>query len=328
MLLRNLVKEPSLFCFVDAPSGDAGGGAAPSGAPSAGGDAAPAAPSGGTDSASPAGEESSGETMFDGFGEIDDDVVEVAEPSISTEPPAPVAAPPAQPQPGAEAPKPPVVPPVVAPAQAAPAPAEAQPGQPAAAPAAPQSPRGLAEALDQHRDAIIDALAADRFQVTQEEADSLLADPVRSLPRFAAKLYYQAQQSSLLAIEQHVPKMVMQIVRDMRAHDEAEAAFYGKHKALDKSKHSKDVAVFAKAFRQQNPNIGMDDLHSLIVGAVMAKYGLQAPATNGAQQPGQQVQPSGAPPFVPVRPGAGGVRVSTTPDDNPFMGLGQAFDDD
>jgi len=208
------------------------------------------------------------------------------------------------------------------------APAQAQPEQQPPAPQqAATTPKGLAEQLETHRAALLDSLAAQHFQISKEEADALITDPASVLPKLGARVYYQAMQSALLHMEQFVPRMVQQITRDMRAHDEAEAGFYSTHKALDKAKHGKDVRQFAAAFRQTNPQIKQEDLLAMVASAVMAKYGLSAlPAQGNGHQPPQAQQ---MPPYVPASPGGGG-QVSRTQvqDENPFLGLGQAYDDD
>jgi hypothetical protein len=304
-----------------------------------GGDSAPASGGGAADSGGSASPADSGSGIdsgvvdrtndFEQLGAFDDDdVVEVTELAPPADAPK---VPPTEPQlASAQTPKPPA-PPVAPPAaQQQPAPAAVQQPAQAATPAAAASPRGLAEQLDQHRDAILDQLATTRFAVTQEEADALFAEPTKMLPKAMARVYYQAQQSALLAMEQHVPRMVMQLLDQVKSHDELENAFYGQHKALNKQKHHADVVSFAKVLRQTNPQMSQNDLLAMTAAAVMAKHGLQVPVANGGngavqhQQPGVQ-QP---PPFVPARPGVGGVRVSTSADPNPYAGLGQEWDDE
>lgn len=248
----------------------------------------------------------------------DDDVSEV-----SAEPAAPAAAPePSQPA-------------AAAPAEQAPAPAQTQAAQPpapqepqAAAPPAssPTEPGSLVEQLAEHRDALIDGIAARRFQLTKEEADSLTLDPAAAVPKLLSRVYYEATQSALLHIQNYVPQMVQAQMRAMRQQQEAEQAFYGRFKGLDPAKHAADVNQFALGLRQVNPNISREDLFAMVGAAVMAKYGLANPAAaaapNGAAPQPPQAQ---APPFVPARPG---VSVRTTPEpENPWMGLAKDWED-
>lgn len=274
-------------------------------------------------------------TEFSGMGALDDDIEELpAEPPIvkpDAAPAAPAAAAPAAPK--VPAPAAPAAPAPAAPAKpvvaATPAP---QPGQqeapPAAAPAsaAPDdSPVGLIAQIDQHRDAMLDALAAGDFALTKEEAEALELDVVKALPRLGAKVYYQAVKTTLNHIQNHVPRIIQQYLAADTRRRETEDAFYGANKALDKTKHHGDVVAFATAFRAANPNMTQADLWSMAASAVMAKHGLSAaPTGNGGAPPAPR--PSATPSFVPARPG---VAVSVAPEaDNEFAGLGMEHEDE
>jgi len=259
------------------------------------------------------------ESDFGGLGDpLDEDflVLEAEEPAAPVaEPVQPAAAEPAQPVP-AQPPQP---------AAAAPQPTPQEPTEPPSS--TPTEPQGLAQQLEQHREAVIDALAAQRFSLSKEEAEALELDAVKAIPKLMAKTYHQAVSSALLHIQNFVPQMVASTVAAMELQRQREESFYGRHKALDKSKHAGDVNTFFSAFRQQNPQAAVDDLLSMVAAAVMAKHGLQ-PVALAAQPnghaPASPPQPA-APPFVPARPGTS---VRVTPDaENPFAGLGRDFDD-
>ena len=159
------------------------------------GAAAPAdsAPSGSPGSAGPSDAAASPARLseagseFQGFGgEYDDGDDTVTIPAEKVSAPAPVTpeAPPAAPAQAAKPPeqKPPEVP------KAAPEPPVAQTPPPAAAaPAAKDDPEGLVGRLSEHREAIIDGLATQRFALTPQEVDSVTADPAAAVPRLLAK---------------------------------------------------------------------------------------------------------------------------------------------
>lgn len=226
------------------------------------------------------------------------------------EPPAATASP--QPEPVKEPPKEPKKDGAAAPAPS-PAPAAAE----------DNSPQGLVNQLVQHRESVLDALAGDRFKLSEAEVKALDTDAVGAIPRVMARVYYESMQSTLLHIQNLVPQMVMSVLRSQKANDEVENSFYSKFSALDRSKHASDVAQFAQLMRQSNPKITQDDLFAMVGAAVMAKHGLSgAPAAANGGAPPRPAQPA---PFVPAQPGAS-VKIVPEPE-SPFAGLGKVFDE-
>jgi hypothetical protein len=240
------------------------------------------------------------------------------------------------------------------PKQAAPAstekpPAEAKPEKPAeAAPAVkeepgpkeapaqaqasiPSEPKDIIAQLSQHRDAVLSALAEQKFALSPKEAADLTqgldADATGTIlkwaPQLASRIYYEAVTATLQHINQFVPRMVDQQVANARKQEEAEKAFFSAFPAIDRTKHGNDVMMFATLARQQNPQISDEELRKFVGAAVMAKHGLTAitpPAAAMAARPNGVQQP----PFVPARPG-----MSTTvvkDDANPWLGLGGDYD--
>jgi hypothetical protein len=287
-----------------------------------------------TTAASPA---SSPDADFSNLGSADDldlhDEIEViAEPaetpdaekaaSGSTEEGASPKTPPTS----SEAPKPPLAeakpqteqtPPAATPPVAQPSPAPGEADSRAAA-----SPQGLAEQLAQHSVEVIQQIAQDRFRLSDAELSELETDAATAVPKLLAKTYHQAMVSTLLHIQNQVPKLVTQVLEQQKAQDAVEQKFYGSFPALDRSKHHRDALAFANVLRQTSPQITQDDLFAMVGAAVMAKHGLHgvpASATNGAVRP---TQPA---PFVPARPGTS-VKVTQEPE-SPFAGLGKDFDD-
>lgn len=264
---------------------------------------------------------------FDGFDKDFDDgesVVVEAE-DVSAQPSAQEVKPPEPSQPAAQPPaeQTPAAPPPAAQA-APPAPAEPQAVQPPAS--SSQEPASLVEQLAEHREALIDGIAARRFQLTKEEAEALETNPAAAVPKLLSRVYYEATQSALLHISNYVPQMVQAQVRALQAQKEAEEAFFGKFKVLDRAKHGQDVTAMALGLRKANPGITRDDLFAMVGAAVMAKHGLAmqpvAAAPNGAAPPQPVAQPQ---PFVPARPG---VTVKTTQEpESPWAGLAKDWED-
>ena len=280
--------------------------AAPVSAPDAG--AAPTAPTPGSSSPAP-------DTSFENLGSADDlDSVEI--PAESVAPSGDAASPP---QPGASAPQQ-----TPAPAQAAqqpPTPSQqAQPTAPAQAAGEDySSPQGLVQQLAQHREAVLSALAADRFKLSPTEVTALDTDAVGAIPGIMARVYYEAMQSTLLQMQALVPKLVQQVIDVQRSHDEAEKGFYDKFPALTRGKVHNDVLSMAAMFRTMNPRITRDELFALVGAAVAAKHGvnLATPLANG-----------GRPPQAPFVPAQSGAHVKVIPEvENAWAGLGKDFDD-
>lgn len=251
---------------------------------------------------------------FANLGSADDlDFVEVPEETVvqPEAPPAEPAQPAAEAKPPAPAPAP--VPPAAPPAQ----PQQAQPAAPAPV-QADNSPQGLVQQLEQHRSAVIQALAAERFKLSPEEVSALDADATAAIPQIMSRVYYEAMQSTLMHLQNQVPRMVLGILNAQKSSDSATDKFYGQFPALDRTKHHNDVLQFASMLRQTNPRISEADLFSMVGAAVMAKNGLSMqPAVAPARPP----QPA---PFVPATPGSS-VRVVPEPE-SPFAGLGQDWD--
>lgn len=188
--------------------------------------------------------------------------------------------------------------------------------------------------ISEKRSEMIGEVANTMFAYSKEDekriTDGLNEDAtgfiLKEMPALKAEVYYESVKATLNHINNMVPRLVMQTVKAMQAHDEAEKAFYGKYSALDKAKHDADVRQFSNLFKQANPQIKRDDLLAMVAAAVAGKHGLNlqaaAPAapTNGTSHPS-----TSAPPFVPARPGATVVRTPEQP--GQYDGLAGDYED-
>lgn len=215
---------------------------------------------------------------------------------------------------------PPAAPPAPAqPAETAPTPQQPTPQEPASP--APVEPVNLVKQLTEHRQAIVDGLAAERFALTKEEAEGLDANPGAVIPKLMARVHFEAVNAALLHIQNYVPMIAAHVMTQLTGAKEAEQAFYSQNTALDRAKHGQDVIAFNRAFRASNPQMPAKDLMAMVAAAVMAKHGLTgqpAPSPTTPQTP----RPA---PFIPAAPGGGAARV--TVEANPFEGLGMDFDE-
>lgn len=288
-----------------------GGQEAPPSAPGA----TPASPGGGalpsetiTEASSPS--DVGGGDEFLGLGGDSDDTVEFDISQQEVEIPQEVT-PPAE-----QAPPPTQTPAKVEPPAETP-PLQATPPQGNIPPPAAEVERPLSEQLVEHREALIDALAAERFALSPQEEEALETDAVAEMPKLLSKVYYETMRSVVNHIQNNVPQLIRHMMTVMNAEQGAEQKFFQQFDGLDPQKHGPDIVMFANAFRQQNPQLTEDQLMSLVGTAVMSKYGLAPKAKPNGNG---KVVPQ---PFVPARPGTSRV---VTPEDSPFAGLGMDFD--
>ena len=225
----------------------------------------------------------------------------------------------------------PTVPPQqVTPQEAQPAPAAPQvTQQPAAAqpPAGDQQQPGAApeakdpfEALDRtiqaNRDATIQAVASQTYQLTPQELEAVATEPEKVLPQLMAKVHVNAVQGVLRHVSQQMPAMVSAIMQAKEQDRQREDSFFQAWPQLDRVKHRADIIRAAQVFRQLNPTASPEDFVRQVGAQVVIAHGLhqqpQAPAQN--QQPAvrPQVQQV-APPFRPAGVGMGGAPAAGRP---------------
>lgn len=256
--------------------------------------------------------------------EVDDPTLEPKDdlPALSKEPPVAegegvteegAAEPPKAPEKtkGAEEPAP----------QAQPVQEPSAPAEPAPATSVPQQPVGLVEQLTQNRDAIVEALATQRFALSKEEEDALELDVLGTVPKLLAKTYYEATMSSLKHLQTHVPQIVQNMLAVSNVAKTVEDQFFGQFSHLDRATHGADIVSFANAFRAANPQISQENLFAMVNASVMAKHGVvpSAPVAPVSASP-----PPKPTPYVPASPGAP-VRLEPIPE-NPWAGLDPSQD--
>lgn len=320
------------LCF--SPDGD--GGASSPVASGDGGAASPAPSAGDSGGASPApdaGSPAPSSTLepagisWDNLGSADDlDVIEVP------------AAPPAAPVPPVAQPAPQVQPVAPTPQPAAPQTPAAPQGEPnqttpaaptQSAPAlSPSDPAGIASALEANRDAAIAHLATSKFALTPEDIQELETDAAAFVPKMMGRVMHEAQVSMMKFLAQAVPGMVKQFNTVQTANSAAEDKFFSVNQGLglDKAnqKHREAAFRIAKIYRQANPDMPLEQLISEV--GPMVAMAVKAQAAPAAQAvPGSPAAPR-VTPFRPAVNGGGGV-TATPAEANPWMGLGQNYDE-
>lgn len=202
-------------------------------------------------------------------------------------------------KPPAEA-KPPVTEPaapVQKPAEAKPPEAAAQP--PAKAPETPapeKTPEQIKAEGQQWRTDQLGRLEK-LYALTEDQGVEMVRAPEKVVPQMMARMHLDVVETTVTAISNILPQLVVQELDRLRRDNEAEQAFYGRWPKL--KTHSDAVKRTMLAYRQLNPTLPADRLIQEVGAAVSVALGI--PPDDAPLAPAQsQVQP-----FAPVQPGAG-----------------------
>lgn len=190
-----------------------------------------------------------------------DDEIEPQD-SPTDENPAPVETPPAEETPApAPQPAPEVEPPkeeVVPPAEDAPKPEAEAPKPPV------EQPKELTQA---ERDAQIAQFQGElegMYAITEQEADALLADPVKTLPKFAAQIHLKVMQQVAMAMQayqQTLPQVVEQTTEVVKQKREAADEFNTRWPGLTATVEGQQASIQAiQIAKQQNPTASRKDI--------------------------------------------------------------------
>ena len=154
---------------------------------------------------------------------------------------------------------------------AAPTPSVQTDPQPTAPPApSPNAPeeafRVLSDAITRERPAIIDAVAAGQYQLTNEELTLVATEPEKVLPTLMARVHVNAVQGVLTHVAQQLPAVVGGMIKAQQMQADLENKFYSAWPQLDRTKHDNVVRHLAATYRQMNPSASFEDI-TRIVGA-------------------------------------------------------------
>lgn len=174
---------------------------------------------------------------------------------------------------------------------------------------APQTTEGddgftqLDTLIEQQRPKVIEALATQSYQLTEDELNGLQEDPGKTVPKLLARAHVNAVQGVLRHVAQQLPGMLSGMLQVREMNRQREDVFWGKWPQLDKTKHAQQVVQVARVFRQLNPSADMDTF--------VQHVGAQVMLMNGLHRAAAPVQPQAtvprATPFVPAGAGHGGV---------------------
>lgn len=93
------------------------------------------------------------------------------------------------------------------------------------------------------------------FTISEEDAQTLVTEPEKVLPKLAAQIYMVAYENATKSVMAALPQMIRQTTSQQAAAESATKTFYEKWDKLDSSnkKHSETVARIATVYRQVNP---------------------------------------------------------------------------
>jgi len=210
-------------------------------------------------------------------------------PPAPLETPAPVAEtpPPAEPQP----------PPPAEPAQPTPAPvpqAAPDPTREPVAPVAPEAQRLTEEEWAARSQKYEQDLAA-HYAVSKEDADALVTEPEKVLPRLAARVHRSVLESTVVGVMAHLPRYIEQHLASQQTYKANEQDFFGKWPALQKPEYQDAIRRIGSAYRLTNPMA--DKTRAIEEIGAMAMFQL------GLVPTGTQVPLAPARPFAPAAPG-------------------------
>ena len=196
-----------------------------------------------------------------------------------------------------------------------PPPPQPQPQAPQAPQAPPQAPSPID--VERMRQQWLAGLAQ-RYQLTEEQAERLSENPREVLPQMAAQIHAQAMQEAMAAQARIMPGMVRQQLEADRVYAKATNDFFTKWPSLRGNEGA--VQQIAVAYRAMKRGASYEQAIDEI-GRLAHTY-LNIPMTP------QAAPPPPPPPVIPPRPGAVSGRATTpqpTQPTNPFAALAESF---
>lgn len=178
--------------------------------------------------------------------------------------------------------------------------------------------------LAEHREALIDALAKEKFALTEEEVLAYEDNPTEALSRMGAKLYYDAITATMARMAELVPRMILEYNTATTQASSKEDFFFSKWPQLDREKHREDVIRIGKAYRQANPKASAEQFANDVGMMVSVSLGLGNTPGQGGKKPAPQSN-SG---FKPALGGGGGMGNGSqqTQGQDPWSGMGMDFE--
>lgn len=183
------------------------------------------------------------------------------------------------------------------------------------------NPNKFLKQLSENREAIIEALAKEKFALTDEEAIAFEENPTEALSKMGAKLYYDAMTATMARMAEIVPAMIANYQEAVKNSSKSEDFFFNKWPQLDRGKHLNEVVRIGQIYRQMNPKATSEQFVNDVGLMVTTSLGLTGKPSSPQSKPGG---------FRPAIGGGGSLgngNPSLGNGQDPWSGLGMDFEE-
>lgn len=170
-----------------------------------------------------------------------------------------------------------------------------------------EEPEPEPEDLEEQRKQYLASVEKD-FAISEEDANLIITQPEKILPRLAANIYDRAMRDTaemFRNFSEQIPNMLQGISQQQRQASEAEQSFLAANpgiEAIDKTELEGLISTFAPLVAQQNPNASAEDKLKALGRTIAAAKGISL----------KEVAPEKTPPKEePVKPHTPAAPVST-----------------
>jgi hypothetical protein len=161
-----------------------------------------------------------------------------------------------------------------------------------------------------------------RYALSPEDADAMISEPEKVLPKLASQMYLDIYESVMSSMQALLPQAVHQVTYVSARNQKDESDFYGTWPALKNEQFQNDVLRIGKMYRQMNPQASKEQFIQEV--GVQAMLALKLPLPNMAP-------PAPTQPQVPYSPPRGSAVVPQAPRQstgNQFTDLAMEWESD
>lgn len=212
----------------------------------------------------------------------------------------------------------PVVPPVPVPSDVPPV-APVTPETPAT-PVVPETPTAPPVDRAVQRQQYLTQLQTD-YAISDEDAQMMLTEPEKVLPKIAAQLHVNVVDSVIAAVMNNLPRAINAIQAQAQVSSESENEFFKAWPQLKKAEYQTTVYDAVAAYRALRPQAPRDEVMRAAGLQAMIALRLPIPPELLTQAPVASAPAS----FTPAAPGAGAAPQAPSGEGNPFVQLSQEF---
>lgn len=143
-------------------------------------------------------------------------------------------------------------------------------------------------------------LESKTFAISEEDAQTLVTEPEKILPKLAARVYMEAFENAQRSVMTALPQMILQTMSAQTAMTQATDGFYAKWPKIDRgdAKHAQTVGRIGQVYRQLNPTATAEQFTAEVGAQALLALGIpfdeiiDAPPVE-TPKPFQPASPSG-----------------------------------